>query len=205
MFNEVDKKRMAEAVFAVTGQKLPQDDVLVVAALFYASTVREAGEDAAEAIVMAGRDISQDLASTIDAAKASIREAVDEAKGAARTASKEAEKASAVALAISRQSGAQQAAFVELLEAGLLKAMHKKSQSQFMPVNRGLLPRWQLTLAALAGAVVFGLGNFAACGFSLSWVSDAATGRHFLGAIPYLDPDLKARLIADLEKLQHGH
>jgi len=194
MLDTTEQQRIVQEVFAATGRTLPLDDPIVLAALFNASVVRSAGEQATASI----REV-------VEEAKASIREAVDEAKGAARTAGKEVEKASAVALAISRQSGAQQAAFVELLDAGLHKAMHKKPQSQSTPVNSGVLPRWQLALAGLAGAVVFGLGNFAACGFSLTWVSDAATGREFLGAIPYLDPDLKARLIADLEKRQHRH
>lgn len=192
MLDTTEQQRIVQEVFAATGRTLPLDDPIVLAALFNASVVRKAGEQATASIREAVED-----------AKASLCEAMVEAEGAVRTAGKEAEKASAVALAISRQSGTLQAAFVELLDAGLHKAMHKKSYSQPTAVNRGLLPRWQLGLAALAGAVAFGLGNFAACGFSLSWVNDAATGRQFLSAIPYLDPDLKARLIADLEKRQH--
>lgn len=194
MLDSMEQQRIVQDVFAATGRTLPRDDPIVLAALFTANVVRSAGEQATASIRAA-----------VEEASASIREAVDEAKDAGRTAGKEAEKASAVALAISRQSGTQQAAFVELLEAGLQKDRQKKLQSQAMPISTEHLPRWKLAMVFLAGAVVFGLGNFAACGFSLSWVSDAATGRHFLGAIPYLDPDLKARLITDLEKLQHRH
>ena len=51
---EEDQRRLAETVFAVTGEKLPQNDPLVVAALFYADTLRQASKEAASVILAAG-------------------------------------------------------------------------------------------------------------------------------------------------------
>jgi hypothetical protein len=131
-----------------------------------------------------------------------MRSTVGDAQAAAVSASKAAEKASEVALAISRRSGLQQGAFVEILDQGFQKVLQKKHQYQSTSVSQAPAPRWQLAMAALVGFLAFGLGNFAACGFSLSWVNDAAVGREFLNVLPSLDPELKNQLLAVLEKRQ---
>jgi hypothetical protein len=235
MFDRTDQKAVAEAVFEVTGQKLPEDDPLVVAALFYASTMRLASEGAASAIAVTGERIASSVntnvdeakllihgavqeavsiltkaadeaqiraSSTVDEARAATREAVDEAWEAARDAAKAAETASTVAVAVARQAGVNQAAFVDLLDRHLSRIVSKSAGSQSSQVIHAVVPRWQLGVAGLVGALVCAAANFAACGFSLTWVQDARTGREFLGAIPRLDPALKQELIANLEKLQ---
>jgi hypothetical protein len=201
---ELEKKCIAEAVFAVTGQRLPEDDALVVAALFYANTVRRAGDVAVQLITDAGSQMTEDIKKTLDEAIAVLQASVDQVQADVRKASKAAESASQVALAVSRQAAIQQGAFVEILDAGMNKHTQKVLRGQREPVVKEIVPRLRMLAAGLGGALAFGLANFAACGYSLSWVHDASTGREFLRAAPYLSPDLRAALIAELEKFQHN-
>jgi hypothetical protein len=49
-----EHKRIQQEVYAITGQHVPEDDVMILAALFYAQKMLEAGRDAAGQINSAG-------------------------------------------------------------------------------------------------------------------------------------------------------
>lgn len=66
-----DRRRIAHEVYTLTGVLVPEDDVLVLAAMFYAEKMREAARDAAGAITAAG-DSSRVAA---DEAKEAVRQA----------------------------------------------------------------------------------------------------------------------------------
>lgn len=225
MFDEADKRRLAESVFAVTGQKLPEDDPLVVAALFYASSMRLAGDDAAVAIANAAqaqiaeltravemnRAAAQDfvdaattaLSTRTDEAMRAVQSAVEHAQVATRGAARAADTVSTVAVSASRQAIAHQATFIEILDRRIPHSGNKPASIQASPVSKAVRPRWQVaSVGAITGALFVTIVNFVACGYSFSWGHDASIGRQFLGALPYLDHELRARLVSDLEKLQ---
>lgn len=49
-----EHKRIQQEVYAITGKHVPEDDVMILAALFYAQKMQDAGRDAAGQITTAG-------------------------------------------------------------------------------------------------------------------------------------------------------
>lgn len=225
MLDSAEQQKIVQDVFAATGRTLPVDDPIVLAALFQASLVRSAGDDAAAAVAKAAqaqiaeltraaemnRAAAQDyvdavttaLNKRVDEAMLAVRSAVEDAQAATRGAGKAADTVSTVAVSVSRQAAVHQATFIDILDRRLPWSSSKPTSIPSSPVSGAVRPRWQFAAAgAIAGALFVAVVNFVACGYSLSWVHDAPIGHQFLGALPYLDHDLRARLIADLEKLQ---
>jgi hypothetical protein len=225
MLDSAEQQRIVQEVFAATGSTLPLDDPIVLAALFHSSVVRAAGADAAAAVARASqvhieeltravemnRAAAQDfvdaattaLSTRTDEAMRAVQSAVEHAQTATRGAARAADTVSTVAVSASRQAIAHQATFIEILDRRIPHSGNKPGSIQASPVSKAVRPRWQVAaVGAITGALFVTIVNFVACGYSFSWVHDASIGRQFLGALPYLDHELRARLVSDLEKLQ---
>lgn len=80
MVDATEKRRIAQEVFAITGAAVPEDDALVLAALFYSHKMQEASRDAAGQIKLAnasGRAVIDDAAAVVRQAAASNRALAD--------------------------------------------------------------------------------------------------------------------------------
>lgn len=188
MVREDDKRRLAEAVFAVTGEKLPQDDPLVIAALFYAETVRSAGAEAAAAIQAAGAEAAAAVraAGLEQAAAVGKRNAVQE--GALQEVVILLRRAAAERNAIGEDMGTR-------MQKCLSQAIHK--QPTGAPVRRSAM---EVVATIAAGVVLLFCVEFVWFDYSMDWVNDLRTGRKFNRSVPTLDPDLRKRLIEHIEK-----
>jgi hypothetical protein len=188
---QADQQRLTELVFAITGDKLPKDDPLVVAALYYAATLREAAKDAATMIISAGEIERGELARIaveISDDGANARLAVEEAKRLLRSA-----------------STAQQA-LADSFENRMTKTLRETAKLQAKQDGQGMVSLVHALLGALAallsGAVLFAFGTAAVCGYSFSWVNDASVGRAFLRSLPTMDPRLRQKLIDHVKHSQ---
>lgn len=80
MVDVVEKRRIAQEVFAITGAAVPEDDALVLAALFYSHKMQEASRNAAGQIKLAnasGRAVIDDAAAVVRQAAASNKALAD--------------------------------------------------------------------------------------------------------------------------------
>lgn len=168
-----ERRAVATAVFAATGKKVDEDDPIVVAALFQAYSVREAGRESAAQITEAGK---------------ALVDAVNDAR-----------KTAAEAGAIARQAAAERKASADMLEARVRKALKDAGRSQ--SPHEGPPQGWRGVLAGAAlGVFVSGGALAVACNFSFSWVQDARIGAEFKRVLPKLDPSLRDKLMEYLEK-----
>jgi hypothetical protein len=185
-----DQQRLTELVFAVTGEKLPSDDPLVVAALFYADTLRVAAKDAAELVESAGSAEREHLTRTaveIRDAGASARLLVDESKHLLLTAAN------------------VQKALADSFEARLTEALRDAAKVQARQNGISMISVQHAALGALValllGAALFAFGTAGVCGYSFSWMNDASVGREFLRTLPTMNPTLRKKHV---DHLQHS-
>lgn len=178
MAREDEKRRVAEAVFAVTGEKLPQDDPLVVAALFYADTLRSAGAEAAAAIRSAAAEQSE-VAKASTGQHPSLEEVI----------------------LLLRRAAAERSTLVDDLDKRIQRSLHKVVQQRpaGAPLRRSAM---EVVATLAAGVVLLFCVEFVWFDFSLDWANDVRTGRAFNRSVPTLAPDLRKRLIEHIEK--HG-
>lgn len=175
MDHSAERRSVVTAVFAATGKKVDEDDPIIVAALFHAHTIREASLQAAGHIADVGRTVTQ---------------AVEEARSVALEAG-----------AMIRQVTADEKKRAAVLDARITKALRESgrvgSSENSPPAG------WRGVMAGMAmGILLFGGAISVACGFSFSWVSDASLGAEFRRSVPTMDPSLRDKLIAHLEKRQ---
>lgn len=190
MSEKDDQRRLAESVFAVTGEKLPEDDPLVVAALFYADTLRVAAKDAAATVASAGEIERAHLAHNavkLGEATTATLLLIDEAKRLVKSAS------------------AAQQLLADSFETRMHKAMREYTKQQARQGGQGSVPTVHAGLAVIAalllGAALFAFGTAAVCGYSFSWMNDASVGRAFLRTLPTMDPAQREKLV---DHLQHS-
>lgn len=73
MLDSAEQQRIVQDVFAATGRTLPVDDPIVLAALFQASLVRSAGDDAAAAVAKAAQAQIAELTRAAEMNRAAAR------------------------------------------------------------------------------------------------------------------------------------
>jgi hypothetical protein len=173
MDHSAERRSVVTAVFAATGKKVDEDDPIIVAALFHAYTMREASREAAGRIADVGHTVQQ---------------AVDEAR-----------KAALEARAIVRQVAAEEKKRAGALDARVTKALREAGRVHSS--EDGPPTGWRGVMAGMAmGLLLFGGLLSVVCGFSFSWISDSRIGAEFRRAVPTMDPSLRDKLIADMEK-----
>jgi hypothetical protein len=188
MVSQTDRQRISEEVFAVTGEKLPADDPLVLAALFYAATVREAAATVRDAGTAAATRVTAASVDLLEFAQSVADEHV------AFIAAFEARFER-----LAYEAAAERAAIVNACEARLEKHMHRVAEVKSKPDEEPMVPRWYLGAAFSGGAVAFALATFVACDFSVSWPTESAVGREFMRSLPSMPPKLKAELLEYVE------
>lgn len=189
---EDDQRRLAETVFAVTGQRLPADDPLVVAALFYADTLRHASADAAQSILATGQTAGAMLTEAVVSA-------CDAAREAQTTMQTTAEAMMQAAAAERKEAATDRKALVTDIEKRVQQCLRQAAPRQ----SSDACTRWtatELVAAVAAGVVLLFCVEFVWFDFSLDWTRDVRAGRAFNRLVPTLAPDLRKRLIEHIEK-----
>jgi hypothetical protein len=173
MDHSAERRAVVTAVFAATGKKVDEDDPIIVAALFHASTMRDASRAAAGQIAEAGQ--------------------------AVKLAADDARKVAVETGSLLRQAAADEKRRADALEARITKAIREAGRTQS---SDGGPPRgWRGVIAGLAVGFVMAGGIISvACGFSFSWVTDARIGAEFRRVVPTMDPTLRDKLMEHLEK-----
>lgn len=168
-----ERRAVVTAVFAATGKKVDEDDPIIVAALFQAYTMREATRHATGQIAEVG---------------GTVKLAVDDLRRAALDAG-----------AVTRKAASDEKKRADALEARVIKALRESGRTQ---ARAALVPAgWHGVAAGLAaGVLIAGCAVTVACGFSLSWFSDARLGAEFRRSVPVMDPSLREKLLDHLEK-----
>jgi len=170
-----ERRAVTTAVFAATGKKVDEDDPIVVAALFQAYSVREAGRESAAQITKAGQ---------------ALVDAVNDAR-----------KAAAEAGAMARQAAAERKACADALETRVRKAL--KDAERLQSTHEGPPQGWRGVFAGVAfGLLLAGGVMTVACNFSFAWIQDARIGAEFKRVLPKLDPSLRDKLMDYFEKSQ---
>lgn len=173
MDHSAERRAVVTAVFAATGKKVDEDDPIIVAALFYAYTMRKASREAVGQIAEAGE---------------AVKQVVDEAR-----------KVAVEAGTIARTAAVDEKKRADALDARITKAIREAARTQSS--NAGPPTGWRGVMAGLAvGFFIAGGIISVACGFSFSWVTDARIGAEFRRVVPTLEPALRDKLMEHLEK-----
>jgi len=168
-----ERRAVATAVFAATGKKVDEDDPIIVAALFQAYSVREAGRESAAQITEAGK---------------ALVDAVSDAREAAAEAG-----------AIARQAAAERKATADALEARVRKAL--KDAGRVQSTHEAPPEGWRGVFAGVAFGLLLAGGLIViACNFSFAWIQDARIGAEFKRVLPKLEPSLRDELMEYFEK-----
>ncbi|WP_141839311.1 hypothetical protein [Herbaspirillum sp. SJZ107] len=183
-----ERKRLAQDVFSLTGQRLDEDDPVTVAALFYAQLLREASESAVEQT----QSVNREAAAAVQEAMALCRNFEAERNAFATEMAKERTRRE-VEYAIERRK------LVAELDGKIQRCVKIASRNNAAGAQSDWLP-WPVSLAFTLGMFVFAAMVTVACDFNFSWVQDAKIGRAFIRATPDLDPGTRAKLLGRLEK-----
>lgn len=190
-----ERRRLTAEVFAVTGKKCAEDDPIIVAALFQAHSVREAGRDAVDQIAQAVQAV---LTSAADVNTAAVRaetvakHAADERKAFAQAAADERK-------AFAQTASAAQKALADSIDTQVKKAVRDASRAQ--STQEGPPQGWRGVVAGVVLGVFISFGTMlVACNFRLSWFSDARFGAEWAQTLPSLDPALRDKMIEHYQK-----
>lgn len=179
-----ERRRLTAEVFAATGKKCAEDDPIIVAALFQAHSVREAGREAVEQIAAAAQDV---LVAVGEANKAAVR-----AEAVAKHASDDRK-------AFAQTAAAAQKALADTIDARVKKAV--KEAGGFQSTQAGPPQGWRGVLSGIALGIFITVGAMlVACDFSLTWFSDARFGAEWKHTLPSLDSALRDKMIEHYQK-----
>lgn len=190
----LDTKSVIDDIFRLTAQKLDENDPVVVAALFQADCIKRAGDHAA----------------------ANLNEAVERLSAAADL-NEVVERLSAAADKVKADGTLAHARNQDLIARlpGLIKAAVVQPRRDLFDspgISNAVAPdahrlakdRWRGAAIAAAwfvvGAATAGIAGFATGHLSASLNQDAAVGRAFTRALPFLRPDDKERLLEEIER-----
>lgn len=176
-----EKKKLVDEIFALTGQKVDESDPIVVAAMFQSACISKAGEEMAETLGA----LAERLTVTCDKVKA---------EGLIAHARNQ-ELISRIPTMIKAVHGPSQRQVATLDDDGDLSRVPGEKRWKARWGNPAMAIACFAVGAACAGAVGFLTGQFSA-----TLTQDAAVGRAFTRALPYLRPDDKARLLAEIER-----
>lgn len=168
------RKDLVDEIFKLTGKKIEQSDPVVVAALFQSACVKRAGDE-----------VAASLSAIAERTKAE----------AAFAHARNQELISKIPIMIkAAHDPLQRRAAGHDDEGNLSRATGVQQWKS----------RWGQTAMAIAcfaiGAACAGALGLLTGQFSATLAQDAAVGRAFTRALPYLRPDDKARLLAEIER-----
>ena len=181
-----ERKSIAQAVFAITGDKLPEGDPLITAALFYAQQMRDAGRAAAADITQAseGSGIAERLGEAV----------------AKRLVVDRSNLSDELEARLQKWIKPDSTKLAQDLDVRMQKWIKVASKGQSGHTRLPFIPAWYAAVAFVAGAAVLVISASVAGGFNFSRSDDAALGRSLGRALPTLDPEVNAKLIDHMRK-----
>lgn len=174
-------KSLVDEIFELTGQKLDEGDPLAIAALFQAACISKAGTEAAATLHAAAERLERATEKTRTEgiiAHGRSQELINKVPVLIKTALEMDQRGNGEGLdqaRVDRPAGVRRTPWTS---CGVLSSV-----------------AWFVVGVAFASAAGFMTGYLSA-----SHAQDAAVGRAFSRALPFLRPDDKARLLAEIEK-----